>query len=114
MASRKKSKRKTSSRPQGIYALSEVRELIEQGRFCVNLNALNDAQRDFGWESSDIVDALKRLRPGHFYKSDSSAKKHGIVLDFYKARGLKGEDVYTHFYIDDETGVLVVNSFKRL
>lgn len=114
MASRKKSKRKAASKSQSIYALSEIRKLIDQRRFCVNPNALNDAQRDFGWETSDIVDALKRLKPGHFYKSDSSAKKPGVVLDFYKARGLKGEDIYTHFYVDDEAGVLVVNSFKRL
>ncbi len=77
-------------------------------------NALNCAQRDFGWETRDILDALRRLKPGHFYKSEPSGKKHGVVLDFYKAYGLKGEDVYIHFYIDDEDGVLVVNSFKRV
>ncbi len=54
-----------------------------------------------------------RLRPKHFYKSDESKKKPGTLLDIYKACGLKGEDVYMHFYIDDVKGVLVVNSFKR-
>ena len=61
-----------------------------------------------------MLDALRRLRPGHFHKSDNSDVKPAVVLDFYKARGLKGEDVYTHFYIDDEKRVLVINSFKRI
>jgi hypothetical protein len=114
MGNRGKGKRETASKPQSFYALSEVRDLIDQRRVDVRPNALDDAQRDFGWETSDILDALKRLQPKHFYKSDASAKKYGVVLDFYKACGLKGEDVYTHFYIDDEKGVLVVNSLKRI
>jgi len=35
-------------------------------------------------------------------------------MDFYKARRLKGENVYTHFYIDDDVPCLVVNSFKQI
>jgi hypothetical protein len=114
MGNRREAKRKTTPRPESFYALSEVRELIDQGKVLVRLNALDDAQRDFGWETRDILDALRKLRPGHFYKSDTSVKKDAVVLDFYKAWGLKGEDVYTHFYIDDENGVLMVNSFKRV
>ena len=37
-----------------------------------------------------------------------------IILDVYKAPGLKGEDVYTHFYIDGDAELLIVNSFKQL
>ena len=114
MGNRREAKRKTTPRPESFYALSEVRELIDQGKVLLRPNALDDAQRDFGWGTRDILDALRKLRPGHFYKSDTSAKKHAVMLDFYKAQGLKGEDVYTHFYIDDENEVLVVNSFKRV
>jgi len=36
------------------------------------------------------------------------------LIDYYKAHGLKGEDVYTHFYIDTETELLIVDSFKKI
>lgn len=88
--------------------------MVQQRSVQIRANALEDALHDFGWETPDIVDALMRLRPKHFYKSDESKKKPGTLLDIYKACGLKGEDVYMHFYIDDVKGVLVVNSFKRL
>ena len=88
--------------------------MIAQGKVLINSNALDDARRDFGWETADILDALGRLQPKHFYKSDTSRTKPAIVLDVYKAPSLKGEDVYTHFYIDDEDIVLVVNSFKNI
>lgn len=114
MGSRKKAKRQTVSRPESFYPLSEIKQLIDQGKVWLKPNALDHAQRDFAWETCDILDALRKLKPGHFYKSEMSAKKHGVVLDFYKAHGLKGEDVYVHLYIDDEDGVLVVNSFKRI
>ena len=114
MGSRKKAQGKTTSKPESFYSLSEVRELIGQGKVWLKPNVLDDAQLDFGWGKSDILDALNKLKVGHFYKSDTSLKKRGVQLDFYKARGLKGEDVYTHFYIDDKAGLLVVDSFKRL
>jgi hypothetical protein len=114
MGNRKKAKRRASSKPESFYSLSEVRQMVDQGKILLRPNALDDAQRDFGWDTRDILDALRKLQPRHFYKSDTSAKKPAVVLDFYKAPGLKGEDVYTHFYIDDENSVLVVNSFKRV
>jgi len=98
MGSRKKARRQAASKPQSAYPLSEIKQLIGQGKVWLKPNVLKDAQSDFGWGKSDIVDALSKLKPGHFYK----------------AYGLKGEDVYIHFYIDDEDGVLVVNSFKRV
>ena len=62
----------------------------------------------------DIIDALCKLQPKHFYKSDTSKVKPTVVLDFYKAVGLKGENIYTHFYVDDQSKVFVINSFKRI
>ena len=114
MGKREKGKRQIASKRQSIYSLWEVKELVDQGKVLLKPNALQCAQRDFGWETRDILDALRKLKPGHFYKSEPSDKRHGALLDFYKAYGLKGEDVYTPFYIDDENGFLVVNSFKRL
>ena len=114
MTKRAKGKRKNVARLQSFYPLSEVRDLIDQEKVDIRSNALEDAQRDFGWGTSDILHALKRLQPSHFHKSDESDKKYRTVMDFYKAHGLKGEDVYTHFYIDDDRKVLVVSSFKKI
>ena len=38
--------------------------------------------------------------------------KPQIMLDVYHAQGLKGENVYIHFYI--ESGKLIINSFHEL
>ncbi len=74
-----------------------------------------DGARDaFEWRLHDILDALGRLQSKHFYKSDVSQNDPHLILDFYEACGLKGEDVYTHFYIDRDTDTLIVNSFKEI
>ena len=75
------------------------------------MDGANDA---FGWGFADILDALIKLQPKHFYKKAVARFDPKIVLDFYKATGLKGENVYTHFYIDDELNKLIVNSFKEI
>lgn len=77
-------------------------------------NAFQDAWNDFGWETKDIVDALNKLQNNHYHKTDLSRFKPGIMIDFYHARDLKGENVYIHFYVDPDSGKLVINSFKRM
>ena len=101
-------------RPGSYYQLSEVKALISSGKVRFGDNALAGAWKAFGWSSEDILAALASLKPCHFYKSDKSIYDPKIVLDFYKAQGLKGENVYTHFYINDHTEELVVNSFKEI
>lgn len=111
----KKGKRRLAGyRPKPNYELVEVRELISKGRWLVTNSALETARRDFAWGVDEIRDALMRLEPRHFYKPDVSQHDRWLALDFHKARGLKQEDVYTHFYIDDADNGLVVNSFKRI
>jgi len=101
-------------RPSSYYQLSEVKTLISSGKVRLGDNALTEARKAFGWSSEDIFAALARLKPSHFYKSDKSIYDPKIVLDFYKARGLMGENVYTHFYINDHSEELVINSFKEI
>lgn len=43
-----------------------------------------------------------------------SKVKPRIVIDYYKAPGLNGENIYTHFYVDDSVDKLVINSFKEI
>lgn len=70
--------------------------------------------RCFGWGMDNILDAFLKLKPQHFYKTDVSRINPENVIDYYKARGLKGENIYTHFYIDDEAEFLIINSFKKI
>lgn len=100
-------------RKKSYYPLSEVREKIAQGKVLVRSNALDDARRDFGWGVDEILDAICKLKPKHFHKHAESKVRPPTMLDIYKADGLKGEDIYTHFYIDEETKILVINSLKR-
>lgn len=95
------------------YPLPEVRKLIEQGRVRIRQNARNDAFNDFGWDTNEILEALKKLKEEHFHKRDVSTRNKWNVYDFYKAYGLCGENVYTHFYIDQD-GNLVINSLKKI
>jgi len=94
--------------------LAEVKELISNGRFLITKSALDSARKDFGWGVDDIIEALMRLDLKHFHKRDVSQHNRWMTLDFYKAKNLKGEKVYTHFYIDDADNRLIVNSFKRI
>ena len=96
------------------YGLSEVKKLIREGKVRIQGNALDGARDAFGWRPHDILDALGRLQSKHFNKSDVSQNDPHSMLDIYKARGLKGENVYTHFYIDRDTDTLIVNSFKEI
>jgi len=96
------------------YPLSEVCDLIEQGKVFIYSKARDSARNDFGWDYNDVIQALKKLKKVDFYKRDTSENNAWLVLDFYKAVGLCGENVYTHFYIDRDENVLVINSFKRI
>ena len=80
----------------------------------IRSQALESALNDFGWELIDILDAFKKLQRKHFHKTENSYFNKDLPIDYYKARDLKGEDVYTHFYIDKEMNVLQVDSFKKI
>ena|GEM_PF-1116932 len=94
------------------YQLAEVIQKINNGQVLINSNAERDADQQFGWGLSDIEDAYKKLQPKHFHKTDVSKLKAGVALDFYKAT-INGEKIYTHFYIDDKSKFLVINSFHE-
>lgn len=107
-------KKQTRAKPDPFYSLPEVKKLVHAGAVLIRSNALDGARDAFGWNSADILDAVRRLQVKHFYKSAVSKINPERVLDFYKARGLKGENVYIHFYIDEDTGTLIINSFKEI
>lgn len=111
---RDKKKWRARSKPKPFYELKEVKRLAENEEMHIRQNALDEARDAFGWEESDIRDAIVRLRLSHFHKSDELKTKPGIMVDYYKAPGMYGENVYMHFYVHDETGELIINSFKEL
>ena len=111
-------KRKTRHQIQGrtgpYYSLGVVKGLVKNGDVRILNKPRKSADKDFGWDSADILDALMKLQLKHFYKPELSNFEPHFPIDVYKARGLKGENVYTHFYIDNETNLLVVQSFKEI
>jgi len=94
------------------YKLSEVIKKINNGQVRIRRNAEDKAYKQFGWGLSDIKNAYKKLRSRHFDKTDVSDYKEGVALDFYKAT-IYGEKIYTHFYINDKSKFLVINSFHE-
>ena len=51
---------------------------------------------------------------GPFYKTEECKAAPGEMVDYYRAKGLKGENVYIHFYIDIATDTLIIQSCKKL
>jgi hypothetical protein len=100
------------SRLKRAYTLQDVRSKIAQGKYRVTNNARVDANSCFGWGIEDIEDAFSKLQNKHYKKSMRSKTIAGVILDVYHAEGLKGEDVYIHFYIKD--GLLRINSVHEL
>ena len=112
--SRVKGRRRKRKGRRSYYPLREVRLRVRTGKVKVTGSASRCAQQDFGWGVKDILDAVQKLKPKHFYKTEQCKVKPGQMVDYYTAKGLKGEDVYIHFYIDITTDVLIIQSCKKL
>ncbi len=100
--------------PKAHYPLEQVKALVRKGKWRVNSNALRSADNDFGWGVEDIKDAILALRTSHYTKTEPSNVKPAIMVDYYKAYNLKKENIYTHFYIDNDEVWVIINSFKRI
>jgi len=74
--------------------------------------ALYSAEDAFGWNLEDIKNALMRLMPKHWYKSEPRYDNPKIWVDYYRARDIMGENIYTHFYVEED--ILIIDSFKEL
>jgi len=103
-------------RKGGCYNLSHVKKLVRRKRFFITSKALYSANGDFGWGPADIQDAICKLKPKNFFKTAPAKYMPGVMVDYYKARKLKGEKVYLHFYIDyeDSQEWVILHSCKRL
>ena len=100
---------------QPSYPLAKVKELaLADNALMITGNALLSAQNCFGWDRADVVKAIRAMRSCDFDISIDSKNRPGTMLDVYKIIGHKKHDIYTHFYIDSNTGFLIINSFKKL
>jgi len=111
---KRKGRYRIQSRTGPYYSLGVVKGLVKAENVVIRGEAKDSADKAFGWGLSDILDALMKLQPKHFYKTEPSHFGPKFPIDVYKAWGLKGENVYTHFYIDNETNLLMVDSFKEI
>lgn len=111
---KRKRRQRIQGRTEPYYSLGVVKGLVKAGKVVISEKARDTADKAFGWGVADILDALTKLQPSHFYKPGLSNFEPHFPIDFYKARGLKGENVYIHFYVDDETNLLMVDSFKEI
>ncbi len=101
-----------TERTRPTYKLSRVKRLVRNGKVAIRDNALFSAFADFGWDFKDVKDAMLKLRQKDFHKTAPSDTLRDTMLDFYKARGLKGENAYMYLYID-RRGRVVLNSCKK-
>ncbi len=101
-------------RPGPYHSLREVRRLVREGRVLVWRKALDSAGQDFGWGMTNVLEAVCCLGKKHFYKTEPCSAVKGAMVDYFKAHGLRGEDVYVHLYVDPDSRVVNVQSCKRL
>ena len=99
-------------RTKPYYSLAMVKELAGSGACIINAKARETARNDFGWDQGDIKKSISMLRHKHFYKSESRYDDPEVYVDYYKAWGLMGENVYMHFRIEDNR--LIICSFKEI
>ena len=97
-----------------FYPLVSAQQLVREGRVDFEGRALIRAKYEFGWLKQDIIDAFLDLTPAHYDKS----APHGFIRDadvqYYKAPGLHGENVYMHFYLNPGSTRIVIDSCHTL
>ncbi len=102
------------------YPIEDVKEAIRSGYFRIDPEAYFEAREDFEWRQDDIEKFFMRLKKKHWHKSDNMRRKIPrnyagrlpIILDIYHAENVLGENVYTHFYFEED--LLVIDSLHGL
>ena len=97
---------------KAYYSKKQIRNLILIGNVQITEQARMSAQDDFGWDFNDICNAILALPIKSCYKSETRFNNPQIWVDYYRAHDLKCENVYTHFYVDNDN--LIIDSFKEI
>ncbi|WDP83837.1 MAG: type II toxin-antitoxin system MqsR family toxin [Desulfobacter sp.] len=98
------------------YDLKKVHEAIKNGNYRVHLRVWNEIKNDFGWQSKHLEKYFLALKTKHFDKPMPMKSKppydyYGeipAIYDVYKSDNIMGENVYTHFYFNEDT--LIIDS----
>jgi hypothetical protein len=94
---------------------------VRQDKFFAPQRVRKTYKKDFEWKKEDVKKALLKLSPlKHFFISDNMRRNpphaysgsYPIVLDYYKAKDLLGENVFLKFYFDGD--YLILDSLKQL
>ncbi len=89
--------------------LSVVHTLVEQGQVRATMTALSGAAAmDLGFD--DMLDVIRALTVGDFYKSMTTQADHRVWQDVYRPSTPVG-DVYLKLTVIDD---LLIVSFKEL
>lgn len=94
---------------QGSFNLEHVKMLVANESFLVSESALTDAEECFEWTVDEIAEAIRRLRPRHWLKSNTSKRDARLMVDHYSLT-FKKEKIYLHFsldFVDGEETVLI-------
>ena len=100
------------TRDKPYYSKKQIYNFIKSGKLYVTETARNSARDFLGWSLKDIEKALLALSQKSCYKSEPRFNNPSIWVDYYRAKNILGENVYTHFYVED--GMLIVDSFKEI
>ena len=100
------------TRDKPYYSKKQIYNFVKFGKLYVTETARNSARDFFGWSFNDIEKALLALSQKSYYKSEPRFNNPSIWVDYYRARDILGENVYTHFYVED--GILIVDSLKEI
>lgn len=99
-------------RNKPYYSKKQIRNLISAGKVHIDEELRTSISKTFGWTIDDTCDAIMALPLNCCYGSESRYDDPEVWVDYYRAPNLKGENIYTHFYVED--GILVIDSFKEL
>ncbi len=91
------------------YPLPNVQALVQNGRVRSTVSALAGGAA-LGFDFDGILEVIKALTPGDFYKSMTTHSDHRVWQDVYRPTTSAGE-VYVKLTVMDD--VLIV-SFKEL
>jgi len=94
------------------YSKKKIRTLIEKDAVIIESNALESAKKDFGWDYKKICEALLKIPSRCCYNRKPRFNNPEIWVDYYRAENIMGENIYTHFYVENDK--LVIDSFKEL
>ena len=99
-------------RNKPYYSKKQIHDFISSGKLEITELARKSAKSVFGWSINDIKKAILALPQKYCYKSEQRYNNPKIWVDYYRAPGIMGENIYTHFYVDDE--MLIIDSFKEI